>query len=84
LNISEDSILKAERLSKYFINMAKKIKIQSSEFQTMKTILKEMQGASNKEKTLAVYKINPDFNRTELAELLNVTRRTIINYLKEA
>ncbi len=83
LNISEDSILKAERLSKYFINMAKKIKIQSSEFQTMKTILKEMQGASNKEKTLAVHKINPDFNRTELAELLNVTRRTIINYLKE-
>ncbi len=48
--ISKDSLLKAERLSKYFINMAKKIKVQSTEINTMKSIIKDMKGAGKKER----------------------------------
>ncbi len=79
--ISKDSLLKAERLSKYFINMAKKIKVQSTEINTMKSIIKDMKGAGKKEITLAIHKVDPNFNRTQLAEQLGVTRRTIINYV---
>lgn len=81
--VSKESLLKAERLSKYFINMAKKIKVQSTEINTMKSIIKDMKGASKKEITLAIHKADPNFNRTQLAEQLGVTRRTIINYLNE-
>jgi hypothetical protein len=79
--ISKDSILKAERLSKYFIAMAKKIKINSVEVSNIKKTAKD--GKSNFEKLKLIFEENPEFNRSKTAELLGVSRQQINNLLKK-
>lgn len=81
--ISKESVLKAEKLSKYFIAMAKKIKINTVEKHEINSILELNKTKTNKEKFLALYKENPDINRTELADTLGVTRNTIQRYIKD-
>lgn len=83
LKVSKESILKAEKLSKYFIAMAKKIKINTVEKHEIKKTLELNQNKSNKEKFAILFKANPDLNRTEIGEMLNVTRNTIQRYIKE-
>ena len=82
LLISKESMLKAEKLSKYFIAMAKKIKINSIENQDLKKLINNNQNKTIKEKILEVYKENPEFNRVELAEILGISRKTIYKHLK--
>src|SRR5690606_31940870 len=48
--ISKDSILKAEKLSKYFIAMAKKIKVDSIAVAEIKKVIKKNENKTNKEK----------------------------------
>lgn len=81
LSISKDSILKAEKLSKYFIAMAKKIKINSVEVSNIKKTAKD--GKSNFDKLKLIYEENPDFNRSKTAELLGISRVQINNLLKK-
>lgn len=81
--ISKESVLKAERLSNYFIAMSKKVKINTIETGELRDFVKSMKGMGNKEITDAVNEWNPEFNKSELAELLNVTRKTIYKYLKK-
>jgi hypothetical protein len=81
--IQKESILNAEKLAKYFINMAKKIKINTMEVMELKTILKLNFNRSKKEQLEAFYKSNPDFNKKEAAELLSISRKTIYNWIKE-
>jgi hypothetical protein len=38
---------------------------------------------SNREKVLAIYKKQPNFNRTKVSEMLNVSKTTIYKYLNE-
>ena len=83
LKVSKESILKAEKLSKYFIAMAKKIKINTVEKHEIKKTLELNTNKSNKEKFAILFKENPDLNRTEIGEMLNVTRNTIQRYIKE-
>jgi hypothetical protein len=83
LKITKQSILKAEKLSKYFIAMAKKIKINSTEKQEIAKVLDINATKTLKEKFTILYKENPDLNRTEISELLGVTRNTIQRYIKE-
>ena len=80
--INKKSILNAERLSKYFIAMAKKIKIDSVERSDIKTIINETKGKTNKEKFGIMLKENPDLNVTDISELLNVSRKTIYEWKK--
>jgi|GEM_PF-1098546 len=80
--LSKYSILKAEKLSKYFIKMAQKIKINAKEVKGLKKIALD-EKASNKEKIEKMYKADPDFNRSESAELLGISKRMIYKYLKE-
>ena len=42
-----------------------------------------MKGSSNTEIVKAVHESNPDFNRNELAELLNISRQAIYKHLKK-
>jgi len=79
--ISKESMLKAEKLSKYFIAMAKKIKINSVEVSNIKKTVKE--GKTNIEKLQLIYNENPDFNRSKTAELLGISRVQINNLLKK-
>jgi len=83
LNISKDSILKAEKLSKYFIATAKKIKINSVEVGKIKNTLTANKGKNEKEKLFEIWKSNKKFNRSETAELIGVSRVTIGKWVKE-
>ena len=80
--VSKESILKAEKLSKYFIAMAKKIKIDSLENSKIKKVLKDNDGKSNKDKFNILYKANPDLNKKEVAEQLGVSLKTVYKYIK--
>lgn len=79
LIISKDSVIKAEKLSKYFIATAKKLKLNSAEVNEMKTTAKN--GKNNFEKLKAIYEENPEFNRTQTAELLGISRTQIMRLL---
>ena len=79
--ISKESILKAEKLSDYFVMNAKKIKIEATEIREIKTAMK---GAETTfDKLLAIYKSDSNFNRTKVAEQLGVSRQQIINLIKK-
>ena len=81
LEISKESILKAEKLSTYFINTAKKIKYESNETQDLKNTTKKAETTLDKIKL--IHQNDKDFNRTKVAELLGVSRRHIINIVKK-
>jgi len=81
--ISKESMLAAEKLSKYFINMSKKIKIDSVEVGELKQVISNNKTKSKKEQIKETYNLNPDFNKKELAELLGVSRQSIYNTINE-
>ena len=81
--ISKDSILKAERLSKYFIAMAKKIKIDSVEVSEIKNVINSNKGKTNKEKFDLLYEANPNLNKKETSEQLGVSLQMIYKYIKQ-
>lgn len=77
--ITKDEILKAEKLSNYFIAMAKKVKVDSMESLDMKNISKD-----NKKDKFEAYKEiikqNPNSSNQMIAEALSVTIRTITRW----
>jgi hypothetical protein len=81
--ISVESILKAEKLSKYFIAMAKKVKVDSIEVSEIRKVLKVNDGKTNKDKFAALYKSNPALNKKEVSEQLGVSLQMIYKYVKE-
>jgi len=81
--IKKDSVLKAEKLSNYFISMAKKIKVNSLETKDVKTILNKNADKSSYDKFVAIYSSNPKISKTKLSEILGITRRTVYNYIKD-
>ena len=81
--VSKESILKAEKLSKYFIAMAKKVKVDSIEVVEIRKILKANDTKSNKEKFDMLYKANPNLNKKEVSEQLGVSLQMIYKYIKE-
>ena len=83
LIVSKESILKADKLSKYFIATAKKIKVNSIEVSKIKNTIGANKGKDEKEKLFEIWKRDPDFNRSETAELLGVSRMTISRWMKE-
>jgi len=83
LEISKESILSAEKLSKYFIAMAKKIKVNSIEINEIKTIIQSNKNKSIKEQFIELYKSNPELNKKEVSENLGVSLRMIYKYIKE-
>lgn len=81
LHISKESILKAEKLSNYFINCARKVKIESNEASEFKMTTNKLE--TNYDKVVALLKKDANFNRTKAAELLGVSRRTVINWVSK-
>ena len=78
--LSKDTMLKAEQLSDYFVNNAKKIRFDSVVLTEIKKAVKST--TNNTEVIKMMYDQNPDFNRSKLAETLGVSRRHIINVIK--
>lgn len=81
--IGKSDILKAEKLSNYFIAMSKKIKISMIESCELRDVINGMKGNSTAEIVQAVQASNPDFNKVELAEILNISRQAIYKHLKK-
>ena len=80
LSVSKKSLLSAERLSKYFIAMFKKVQINTLERNDM---IAKTGKKSTLEAVRAMYEADPDFNRSQLAITLGVSRQTINNNLKK-
>jgi hypothetical protein len=78
--ITIDSVKKAIKLSKYFIEMAKKVKFNSIEQKAISKVSKD-DNISTEDKVKQMYNDNPNFNRKQAAILLNVSRVTINKYL---
>jgi hypothetical protein len=81
--VVQQSILKAERLSKYFINMSKKIKMKSSETFELKKMVSALKAKSKKEQVQEIHKANANFNRSEAADLMGVSRQTINQWIRD-
>lgn len=80
--LSKYSVLKAEKLSKYFIQMAQKIKINAKEVKGLKQI-SENDKLNNAQKIEKMNEFDSNFNKSEAAELLGISRQMIYKYLKE-
>jgi hypothetical protein len=76
--ITAESVLKAEVLSKYFINMAKKIKIKSIDRSKMKSVLDK--NADNYINFKNVYLQNKSAQTKEIAEMIGVSNRQVQRY----
>ena len=83
LYISKDSILKAEKLSQYFIAMAKKIRMDSRQTNELKQVLIKSKDKSAKEKFVDMFTKNPNLNKKQAADLLEVNRKTIQRWYDE-
>lgn len=81
--VNKDAMLKAERLSKYFIQMAKKVKVNSIEHKEIKDVIFNAKNKTTKEKFFDMYASNPHLNKKNVAELLGVTRQQIYRYAEE-
>lgn len=81
LEISKASMLKAKRLSDYFVNNARKVKVESTELQDIKSSFGKAE--TTIEKLTAIYKKDKDFNKVKVAELLGVSRQMIYKYIKQ-
>lgn len=79
--VSKDSLLLAEKLSDYFVLMAQKIKMNAKEVKSLKGISSN-EKLSNQEKVKQMQKLDPDFNKSEAAELLGISRTMIYKYIK--
>ena len=81
--VTKESILKAEKLSKYFIAMAKKIKVNSIERNELKETITLNKTKTNFEKFIEMYRVNPEMNKKEAGELLGVSRQQIYRWVDE-
>jgi len=81
LLLSKDSMVKAEKLSNYFVSNAKKVKLDNSETADLKTIIGNEKNSFDKIKKL--YQADKDFNRTKAADLIGISRRQVINIIKK-
>ena len=82
LNISKESIEKAIKLSRYFIENAKKVKLDGDKVSEIKKIININKNKSNPEKFKEIYKVNPNVCKREVAEQLGVSIQMIYRYIK--
>lgn len=83
MEVTKQSMLHAEKLSKYFVAMAKKIKVNSIEIIEMKEVIHNNKDKNNRQKFEEMYTNNPELNKKEAGELLSVSRTQIYNWIKE-
>jgi predicted transcriptional regulator YheO len=79
--IHVDSILRAERLSEYFVNMAKLVKQDSRAKSDLNNVAKDK--STTFEKFKAMYLADKNLNKTTVAEMLDVSRKSIYQWVKK-
>lgn len=81
--VSKESILKAEKLSKYFIQMAKKVKVNNMDEAEMKTIIVNNKDKSKFDIFKEMYQANPNIKVSDASNILGVSRQMIYKYKTE-
>jgi DNA-binding transcriptional regulator YiaG len=81
--VGPDAMLKAEKLSDYFINMSKKVKIEAQDKKDMRSIMQSDNSKNKFDKFKSLYKANKEMNRTQVAELMNVSRVTLNKWINK-
>ncbi|MHB9056230.1 MAG: DUF3987 domain-containing protein [Paludibacteraceae bacterium] len=79
-DVSKRAVVNAEKITDYFIYMAKKNKYQSQEHQVITSTIKYSGKINAFDKFKALYEANPNLNKTRVAEELAVSRQTVINW----
>lgn len=80
--IEKQDILNAEKLSKYFVSMAKKHKILTIEKTSIKQTIEENKKLTTKEKITAILKDSPNTKVKIIAEMLGITRQAVDKHIK--
>ena len=81
--IRKESLLRAERLSEYFINMSKLVKMDVKEKNQLRTIARSTGSMDPYDQFRAMYESNPQINKTTASEILEVSRKTIQRWVKK-
>lgn len=81
--ISEIDIKKAEKLSNYFIDMAKNSKSIKDTSATLEEFIANNKTKKKKDLAVLIFENFPNIKKSTIAEKLNTTRKTIYNYLKQ-
>lgn len=82
LEISKENVIKAGRLAYYFINQAKKVKIESLRKTEAKSVVISNKAKTKREQALEIVKTNKNIKKSEIAEILGVSRQMVDKYLK--
>ena len=75
-------MLKAEKLSDYFISMYKKLVSENVSMTKNKNVIKNTKGGVF-EKIKNIFDEDENFNKTQVAKELGISRQQVYNYLKE-
>lgn len=81
--ITRESLIKAEKLSNYFIAMNEKMLNSNIEAADNKKVISNVKLNSIAEKIEAICKANPNFNKSTIAKELNISRTTLHKYMKQ-
>ena len=81
--VRKESLLRAERLSEYFINMSKLVKVDVKEKNQLRSIAKSTGSMDTFEQFKAMYHSNKKVNRTTASEILEVSRKTVQRWVKK-
>jgi hypothetical protein len=79
--IQKYTVEKAVKLSNYFIEQAKKVKVESNDLNDIKATTSK--GKTPHEKFIEAYNSNKEVNKNLLAQELQVSRKTIYNWIKQ-
>jgi hypothetical protein len=80
--VDKDSILKAEKISKYFVNNAKKVKIGNTVDKEINKEIKLNSSKTDREICRELFSKNPNLKKQDLATKFKVSRQTINTWLK--
>lgn len=82
-DISEKSMKSAKKLIDYFINNAKKVKLDITNTKDLKGIIETNKGKNNNELIKIFFENDPDFNKSIAAQLLGISRQQIYRIIKD-
>jgi hypothetical protein len=81
--ISEEAMKGAVKLSKYFVLMAKKHKLNSMEYSEVKKIVTQNENKTTKEKIIEILKKDPTAKVASISSILGVSKKTVYQYINE-
>lgn len=81
--ISKDTVLNSFKLSLYFIDQAKKVKVSAKETKSIASVISLNKEASPKDQFKILVESGVKINYTKVAEMLSIDRSTLYNWSKE-